>query len=337
MPIDHKAVVPRKMAMGDIQRLLGADLKAVEEAIRHHYQSDVAMIPLVSDHLTNGGGKRLRPMLVLLSSYLCGAESCDKAVIHSTVVEYIHAATLLHDDVVDDSGTRRGLPSANAKFGNPVSVLVGDYLFAKSFALMAAHSSKEIIRAVSDATRSLAEGEVLQLMHIGNIEMTEEQHLDVVYRKTGALIMACCEIGGWLGCATPEQRRALASFGKNIGIAFQLVDDLLDFTADQRTLGKPVGQDLAEGHVTLPVIHAWRNIGDAEKNFLRETIKNEELTRQRMPAILDIINKNDGIGYAARLAEQYVENAMAELEILPGGAHQEALAGLADYIIVRTH
>lgn len=337
MPIDHKAVVPRKMAMGGIQQLLGADLKAVEEAIRHHYRSDVAMIPLVSDYLTNGGGKRLRPMLVLLSSYLCGAESADDAVIHSTVVEYIHAATLLHDDVVDDSGTRRGLPSANAKFGNSVSVLVGDYLFAKSFSLMAASSSKEIIRAVSDATRSLAEGEVLQLVHIGNIEITEEQYLDVVYRKTGALITACCEIGGWLGDATPEQRRALASFGKNIGIAFQMVDDLLDFTSDQHTLGKPVGHDLAEGHVTLPMIHAFHNATDAEKAFLRETINNEELTRQRMPRILEIVNKHDGIGYSIRMAEQYIENALAELEQFSGGPYQEALAGLADYIITRTH
>ncbi|MBI5177740.1 MAG: polyprenyl synthetase family protein, partial [Nitrospinae bacterium] len=215
-----------KMGRAEILALVEDGLKSVEASIRLNYQSNVAMIPLVSDYLTNGGGKRLRPMLVLLSSRLCGYEKGDKDIVHSTVVEYIHAATLLHDDVVDDSDQRRGLPSANAKFGNPMSVLVGDYLFAKSFSLMASASTPEIIRHVSDATRHLAEGEVLQLVYNGRLDITEEQYFDVIFRKTAALITACCQVGACLGNATARQKAALEAFGKNIGIAFQMVDDL---------------------------------------------------------------------------------------------------------------
>jgi len=325
------------MGRAEIFALVEDRLKSVEASIRLNYQSSVAMIPLVSDYLTNGGGKRLRPMLVLLSSRLCGYETGDKDIVHSTVVEYIHAATLLHDDVVDGSDARRGLPSANAKFGNQMSVLVGDYLFAKSFSLMSAASTPEIIRHVSDATRHLAEGEVLQLVYNGRLEITEEQYFDVIFRKTAALITACCQVGACLGNAPARQKAALESFGRNIGIAFQMVDDLLDFVADQKTLGKPVGQDLAEGHVTLPVIHAYAKATADERRWLSETVKDEELTRQRMGDIVALVNRYDGIGYATRMAEKYASDAIAELECFPPGTYAEALAGLAEYVISRKH
>jgi octaprenyl-diphosphate synthase len=325
------------MGRQEILALLEGDLKSVETSIHLNYQSDVAMIPLVSDYLTNGGGKRLRPMLVLLSSRLCGYEGGDRAIVHSTVVEYIHAATLLHDDVVDDSDQRRGLASANAKFGNSMAVLVGDYLFAKSFSLMAAASSPEIIHSVSEATRYLAEGEVLQLVHNGDLEITEQKYLDVIFRKTAALITACCQIGGYLGKATPERRRALESFGKKIGIAFQIVDDLLDFVADEKTLGKPVGQDIAEGHITLPVIHAYQMASPEDKEFLRKTVKDETLTRQRMGDVIALVTRYDGLGYSSRMAEKYAKDAIHELEAFAPGLYVDALSGLAEYIIHRKY
>lgn len=337
MILGEKAAFPPKMGHKEILELVEDDLKAVEESIHLNYQSSVAMVPLVSGHLTNGGGKRLRPMFVLLSSGLCGY-SGEKAVIHSTVVEYIHAATLLHDDVVDDSDTRRGRESANAKFGNPVSVLVGDYLFAKSFSLMSGYSSAEIIRSVSDATRHLAEGEILQMVHIGNVGLTEEEYLDVIFRKTAALITACCQIGGMLGEATPAQRRGLEIFGKNIGIAFQIVDDLLDFVADEKTLGKPVGHDFTEGHITLPFIHAYRQATPGDRAFMEGAARDGEAARDRMPQIVALIKKYDGVAYAAQTADRFRKEALEAVEsAFAPSPYLDALTGLADYVINRDH
>lgn len=331
-----KHAVPGKMCHKEILEMLEGDLKRVEASIRLNYQSDVAMIPLVSDYLANGGGKRLRPIIVLLASRLCGYKG-ELDIAYSTVVEYIHAATLLHDDVVDDSDVRRGRPSANAKFGNPVSVLVGDYLFAKSFSLMAKAGTPEIVEVVSEATKYLAEGEILQLVYNGDIELTEEKYMDVIFRKTAALITACCQIGGLLGKGTGAQYRALESFGKNIGIAFQIVDDTLDFVADEKTLGKPVGQDLAEGRITLPVIYAFKNGNQKERAFLAQAAKDGELASSRIEEVIALINKYDGVGYSSRMAERYAEAATRELEKLPGGIHSMALAGIAEYIVNRTH
>lgn len=325
------------MGRKEILELLDDDLKEVEESIRFNYQSTVAMVPLVSGYLTNGGGKRLRPMFVLLSGGLCGYTG-EKAVVHSTVVEYIHAATLLHDDVVDDSDTRRGNLSANAKFGNPVSVLVGDYLFAKSFSLMSAHSGADIIRAVSEATRYLAEGEILQLMHIGNINLTEEEYFDVIFRKTAALISACCQIGASLGNAPPHQKRALEVFGRKIGIAFQIVDDLLDFVADEKTLGKPAGHDMVEGHVTLPLIHAYRRATPAEKAFLTGAVADGEAASKGWLRTLALIKKYDGIAYASQMADRHRKEALEAVEsAFAPGLYLDALTGLADYVINRDH
>ncbi len=331
-----KLAVPEKISHKEILALLDGDLKRVEASIRLNYQSDVAMIPLVSDYLANGGGKRLRPTLVLLASRLFGYKG-ELDITYSTVVEYIHAATLLHDDVVDDSAVRRGRPSANAKFGNSVSVLVGDYLFAKSFSLMARAGTPDVVEVVSEATRYLAEGEVLQLVHNGDVGLSEEKYLDVIFRKTAALITACCQIGGLLGKASPAQYRALESFGQNVGLAFQIVDDMLDFASDEKTLGKPVGQDFAEGRITLPVIHAYKDATKKEKAFLAETAKDGELAAARLGEIISLVNKYDGVGYASQMAEKYVVSATRELGAFPVGLHSTAMAGLAEYIINRTH
>ncbi|GMT42006.1 MAG: octaprenyl diphosphate synthase [bacterium] len=333
---DHSITIPRKMGHKEIASLLEGDLRAVETSIMKNFRSDVAMIPVISGYLTNGGGKRIRPMLVLLTSNLCGYGGGDAGITHSTVVEYIHAATLLHDDVVDSADERRGIPSANAKWGNGYAVLVGDFLFAKSFSLMADASQPEIIRAISAATRYLAEGEILQLIHNGDLELTEQKYFEIIFRKTGALITACCQIGAYLGGVNDEKRRALERFGKNIGMAFQLTDDMLDFTSDRKTLGKPAGQDLVEGHITLPFIHAYKNASPHEREFFKETLKDDESTLRRIDDITGFVEKNGGVEYARRLALRYVEEAKSELEEhFSPGIHLDALKGLAEYVINR--
>ena len=327
-----------KKAMGqkEITALVEDELKLVEASIQENFQSNVAIIPLISNYLTNGGGKRLRPILVLLTSRLFGHGGGEEPILHSTAVEYIHAATLLHDDVVDHADIRRGIKSANAKWGNGYSVLVGDYLFAKSFSLMAQNSPVEIINAVSDATRYLAEGEILQLLHRYDPEVTEEKYLDIVFRKTGALITTSCIIGAYLGNSTPEQREAVEIYGKNVGIAFQLTDDILDFKSDEKTLGKPVGHDIEEGHVTLPFIHAYGNAGPEERKFLSDSVKEPKLTAQSVRKVISLVEKYDGIGYTERLASEHVDRAINALEGFKPGVYRDALAGLAEYITNRT-
>lgn len=326
----------------DVQGMLKNELEAVEKSISDNFQSAVAIIPVISEYLSSGGGKRLRPMLVLATSRLCGydpAKSNGKGenldVIHSTVIEYIHAASLLHDDVVDTSELRRGISSANAKWGNQYPVLVGDFLFSKSFELMAKHSPPGVIEAVSEATNHLAEGQILELVHSADVEIGEEKYIDLIYRKTGALITVCCRIGGFLGGADEKEMTALAEYGRNIGIAFQLVDDILDFVSDEKTLGKPVFQDVADGHVTLPLIHAFDRGDPKEQEFLRETVRNENLVKERIGDITALIEKYDGIGYAREMAESYVDSALASLETFPSGQYLDALKGLAEYIVSR--
>jgi len=322
------------MDQKEIAALLDKELKRVEKSIMENFQSPVAIIPLISGYLANGGGKRIRPMLVLLTSRLCGYKGGDD-IVHSTVVEYIHAATLLHDDVVDSSDTRRGKISANAKWGNGYSVLVGDYLFAKSFSMMAEKSSNDIINAVSEATKYLAEGEILQLAHNCDLELDEKKYMDIVFRKTGALITACCRIGSLLGKADAEKSRALEEYGRNIGIAFQLADDVLDFTADAETLGKPVGHDLLEGHITLPFIHTMKNADDSEREFLTRSMEDGESVSRNMDEVIYLVKKYNGVRYTLDLAQQHSRRAMEALAPFEPGIYLDALKGLAQYVTSR--
>lgn len=336
MSVNHSVTDTAPMERKEIQELVASELKEVEKSILDNFQSKVAMIPIISSYLTNGGGKRIRPTLVLLTSHLCGYNGGGRDhITYSTVVEYIHAATLLHDDVVDSADVRRGIPSANAKWGNDYSVLVGDYLFSKSFSMMSEKCSAGIIRAVSEATRYLAEGEVMQLVHNGDLKISEEKYLERVFRKTAALIIACCQIGAELGQVGEKQKSALEAFGKDIGIAFQLIDDLLDFIADEKTLGKPVGQDLVEGHITLPLIHTYSKATKEEKAFLEETVKKESLAKERMGDVVELIRKHDGTGYTKRMAQEYADNAIARLGCFEPSPYLDALKGIANYIVRR--
>lgn len=325
----------RPMRFEDVVEGVRSELDEVDNALLANLESDVPLIPAIGNYLARGGGKRVRPILVLLTSRLCGYEGA-RYITHSCVVEFIHTATLLHDDVVDSSQVRRGGPSANARWGNEASVLVGDYLFAKSLWLLAADSDPRIIQAVSNATVYLSEGEVLQLINEFNLAASEKSYLDVIYRKTAALIASCCQIGAILGKASSEREQALTEFGRNVGYAFQLVDDVLDYTAKSERLGKPVGNDLTEGNVTLPLIHLYRLAGEGEKQTIRELFLEPNGNPDgRLQIILEMMKKHGAIEYTMKQARDYAERAKAILKKFETSHHQQALLSLADYVVER--
>jgi len=312
-----------------------ADLARVEEAIRGNFHSDVALIPDISSYLMGSGGKRIRPSLLIIASRLCGYSGENLHIDFSVVVEYVHAATLLHDDVVDGSEMRRGAQSANARFGNQASVLVGDFLFAKSLELLAGGGSLRIVETVARATKSLAEGEVLQLVNTSDTAIAEGIYLDTVYRKTGALIQACLEIGAILGGVDLEAERKLAIYGKNVGMAFQLMDDALDYTAVEEKWGKPVGADLSEGKVTLPLIRALAAADEEEKRFLESCVEKASGQPADFAAALAIMEKYGAIEGTIESARDYVEKAKESLAGFAPSTHLDALVSIADFVIER--
>lgn len=323
-------------AYKDILAEYKGDMERVEKAIHDNFQSDVAMIPAVSGYLIGGGGKRIRPLLLIASARLCGYTGSSRHIKHSVVVEYIHAATLLHDDVVDEADTRRGSASANIKYGNEASVLVGDFLFAKSFQLMSEDNDIRIIQAVSNATKNLAEGEVLQLANTCDLDTTEDIYMDTIYRKTGALMEACLRIGAILGGVDKEKEEALAEYGRNIGIAFQMVDDVLDYVGEEKEWGKPLGADLSEGKITLPLIRALKLADEGEKKIIREIVESDQSLESGFETALGVLNKYNTLSHTMDLAREHIEEAKLKLSCFERSSHFNALVSLADYIAERT-
>ncbi len=313
--------------------LVKKELEAVEVALQENFMSDVVMIPQISKHLSEGGGKRIRPLLLLTSSKLCGYNNGNRHINVCCVVEFIHSATLLHDDVLDDAAIRRGKAAANVKWGNEASVLVGDYLFSKSFQLVAKDNDFKILDSVSEASRRLIEGEVLQLTQRKSIITTEEEYFDMVKRKTAALMASSCQAGAILGKAPEKVEQALFMYGEKIGIAFQLIDDLLDYISDDEKLGKPARNDLKEGHVTLPLIRAYECSDAGEKEFIDQLLGAEELAREDTTRILDLMEKYDVISYAMGKAREYVQQGKKEIAELPPSVYLDSLNAIADYIV----
>ena len=296
--------------------------------------SEVLMIPTVSRYLISSGGKRFRPMLLLLCAHLCGYQG-PRAVPLASTIEFIHTATLLHDDVVDRAFVRRGMASANSVWGDGASVLVGDFLFTKSFSLIVQDGNLHILEVVSGATTRMAEGEVMQLVKMGNPEITEEDYYYVVINKTAVLISAACQIGAILGGASPEREKALADFGFNLGIAFQLMDDTLDYVSDEAELGKTIGKDLNEGKITLPLIHTLKACPAEDKNFLIRVIQEPQLREADLKAVHELVQNWGGIEYTVRQAETFVDKATSALSDFPPGQEKEALLTLAEYTLRR--
>ena len=315
--------------------IIGEDLKLVEQQFRKDLQSDVPLIRKVGEYVLSSGGKRVRPALLLLAARLSGY-SADKAVPLASVVEFIHTATLLHDDVVDSATLRRGIASANTLWGNEASVLVGDFLFSKSFLLMVNVGSMDILRVLSDATTVIAEGEVMQLLCTGELDLTEERYIDVVRSKTAILMSAACEAGAILGKAPEDQQRALADFGMDLGIAFPLMDDILDYIATEEEFGKSIGHDLEEGKITLPLIHTLRNCSDSERALIAAVVDRDEMSLDDFRAVSGLVKRYDGIAYTIESARFYINRCKGHLDLFASSPVREALLSLSEYVVTRS-
>jgi octaprenyl-diphosphate synthase len=321
--------------------LVEADLAACNRLIVARMDSPVALIPQLAAHIVAAGGKRLRPLLTLATSVLCGygLDQGTRHILLAASVEFIHTATLLHDDVVDESLLRRGLASANAVFGNKASVLVGDFLFARAFQLMVEDGSVEVLKVLSRAAATVASGEVLQLMTQNDLMTSESRYLDVIGGKTASLFTAACEVGALVAERPPVARdlarSALADYGTSLGMAFQLVDDALDYAADERSLGKTVGDDFREGKVTLPVLIAYGAGGAEEREFWERTIGAGEQEDGDLEAALAAIERHRGIELTLERAKSYVSAAKKAMSVFPDTKLRRALANVAEYTVAR--
>ena len=315
--------------------LIGDDLKQVELQFRKDLESDVPLIRKVGEYVLSSGGKRVRPALLLLAARLCGYTG-DKAVPLASVIEFIHTATLLHDDVVDSATLRRGLASANTLWGNEASVLVGDFLFSKSFSLMVAVGSLDILKILSDATTVIAEGEVMQLLCTGELDLTEERYIDVVRSKTAILMSAACEAGAILGGASPDKRSALAEFGLKLGIAFQLMDDTLDYIATEEEFGKSIGHDLEEGKITLPLIHTLKNCAGDERAMIAGVVEKDEMTLDDFRNVSGLVKRYGGIDYTLEAARRHIAECSSSLGCFGPSPDSTALLELAEYVVTRS-
>ncbi len=315
-----------------ILALAAPDMAAVDALIRHRLGSDVVLVNQVAEHIVSGGGKRLRPMLLLLAARALGHEGADARQL-AAVVEFIHTATLLHDDVVDESDLRRGRKTANAVFGNAASVLVGDFLYSRSFQLMVELERVEVMKILADTTNAIAEGEVLQLLHIRNPDTDEPAYLKVIERKTAVLFAAATRLGALLAGSDAAVQQKLHDYGMALGYAFQIADDVLDYSADESALGKHLGDDLAEGKATLPLIHAIQPADAAPRERLRGMLQEGDV--DAMPEVLAAIAATGGIEYSRKRAEDYADAAERALEGLGDNEALAALRGLARYAVRR--
>jgi octaprenyl-diphosphate synthase len=310
------------------------DLDRIEAEIDRNLSSSVPLISTIGRHIMGSGGKRLRPLLMILSARLCGYQGNHDASL-AIVFEFLHASSLLHDDVVDNAEFRRNQPAANTLWGNQGVVLVGDFLYSKSILMTVGYNNIRILQALSEATTKMAEGEVLQLIHADNLEISEQEYLEVIIRKTAVLISAACQIGAIFGGGEADQQTALKAYGYNLGIAFQLIDDTLDFIGDVTELGKPVGNDIQQGKATLPLIFALQNCNPNEKQRMRELLSAEQIPLEHFHEIKEWVTRSGGIAYSGQRATEYVERAKEAIQIFPLHPAKEVLLDLADYVICR--
>ena len=323
------------MALDEIRACVQDDLTGVDAMIRSRLKSVVPLVDQIAEHIIGGGGKRLRPLLCVLSGRACGIDSdSDKHIEAAAFIEFIHTATLLHDDVVDGSQKRRGRATANNVFGNQASVLVGDFVYSRAFQMMAMVGSQRVMEIMADATNVIAEGEVLQLMNAHDPETTEQRYLEVIYRKTGRLFEAGAEVAAVLAGAPVAQQAALARYGKHLGTAYQLIDDVLDYKSDPATRGKNLGDDLAEGKPTLPLLHALRHGNDDQRALIRLAIEQGGLAQ--LGPIVEAIETTGGLDYAISFAQRETTQALVALDALPPTPYRAALAGLARFAQDRT-
>lgn len=320
----------------EIFDLVREDLAKVEEEFARQTAAGVQPITEIGQYLQNGGGKRLRPMLVLLASRLCGYQG-PSAIRLGAVMEMIHTATLVHDDIIDEAETRRGRPSTNSRWGNHRSVLAGDWLYMQAFNVAVAERNFAILDLLIGLTQLMVEGEMIQLTLLKRLDVTADDYFDLIYRKTAALFSACLRLGAILGRSGEEAEARLASCGTDLGLAFQLIDDVLDFTSSEERLGKPVGNDLREGKVTLPLIDALARCSAEERARVTQVVEDGGFTRVALAEIQDLVTRYGALESARARARGYAGHAVAELEGFPESSYRDALRSLADFIIDRQY
>jgi len=310
-------------------------LARVEREFTRHLESRVELIPQMGKYVQMSGGKRVRPAVLLMASRLCGYTG-DRAILNAAVVEFIHTATLVHDDIIDGAETRRGRLTAHSRWGSDITVLLGDYLYIRSMAMALTQDTLEVVRLLCDVTLRMIEGELYQLTKTGDANITEDEHLEIIRRKTAFLFSGCAEIGAALGSATPEQRAALRNYGFELGIAFQIVDDVLDYMADATALGKPLGGDLREGKVTLPVILLLQRSGPDVAALIQNVIADGEVAPETWRKIQDLLRREGAVDAAFDRAVEYAARAKRHLlDAFPPSTERDGLLALADYVVSR--
>ena len=323
-------------ALDALRNLCAADMKRVNQLILNNMESNVPLIPQLAGHLIAAGGKRLRPLLTLASAGICNYRGKNHISL-ATAVEFIHTATLLHDDVVDDSGLRRGRDTANSVWGNQSTVLVGDFLFSRAFRLMVQSDSIRVLDILANASAVIAEGEVAQLTTANNTDTEEDSYLNVISSKTAALFAAACQIGAVIGERPSQEENALYQYGLNLGIAFQLVDDYLDYGASDNRLGKDVGDDFREGKITLPVILAFRRGKTEEQDFWRRTLENLDQNKDDFNYAQKLLNEHKALSETQVRARGYTETARTALNVFPQSPYKKALEEVVDFCVDRSY
>jgi octaprenyl-diphosphate synthase len=321
------------MTLDEIRALVQTDIIAVNGVVRARLKSTVVLIDQIAEHIVTGGGKRLRPLLVALVGRACG-NTCAAHIEAAAFIEFVHTATLLHDDVVDSSSKRRGRDTANEVFGNQASVLVGDFVYSRAFQMMAGLHSQRVMEIMANATNVIAEGEVLQLMNAHDADTSEQRYLDVIHRKTARLFEAGAEVAAVLSESPSEVQAALARYGRHLGTAYQLVDDVLDYRSNPSDRGKNLGDDLTEGKPTLPLIYALKHGDDAQRAAIRRAIKDGGL--RELAPVVAAIDATGGLEYTQRAAERESELALSQLSVLPASPYKEGLISLARFAVQHT-
>jgi octaprenyl-diphosphate synthase len=332
--LNPTAQKPSAAALALMFEPIREDLLKVEREFARHVQSQVQLIPTMGTYIQNSGGKRIRPAVLLMAARMAGYRG-EAAILYASVVEFIHTATLVHDDIIDESELRRGRQAVHSRWGNDITVLLGDFLYIKSMSLALTQDRLDLIRILCDVTLRMIEGELYQLTKNRVVDLTEEEHFEIIRRKTAYLFAGCAKIGGMLGDITPQQQDALWEYGFNIGMAFQIVDDLLDFTGEEDVLGKPIGGDLREGKVTLPIIHLLRRDDPRAESLVRGVVDTRDVGKEDWRDLRTLLSKYGSIEYAQHTAVEFVERAKAALYAFAAGPEREALMALPDYVLSR--
>ena len=318
----------------EILAMVKDDLAAIEIALEQNLNPYLDLISKVARHILFSGGKRLRPLLMVLSARLCGYKGdYDKTL--STVFEYMHAASLLHDDLIDDASMRRGKPVAHSIWGNSAAILVGDFLLARSLSIAAKTGDMKVIRTIAKITENMSQGEIHQLMRKGELDISEDEYMEVIRRKTAVLFQGACRISAIITAAPNGKEKALSNYGYNLGLAFQMADDLLDYTSDKKALGKEVGADLKEGKLTLPVIYSFKAADMKDRNRMENIIKNEDFSVNDFEILVELLKKYKGISYTQKMAAEHISKAKKALSIFEPSKTKEILIKVADYALNR--